>query len=145
MRSLGGRESGQNVLQIVKGIYLEALAGLDDAHDCGSSLSAFFGAGKEPVLSAKNHRLDAALTGVVAYVHEGMLEVNQESGPSIESVRDGFSKLSLRRFEVFDFIEPSFELLNFWFCTPLSQLHSVGIRKRFGNLLDVEKTFDHSH
>ena len=66
LRSLGGWKSGQNIFEIFAGIDVEALASLNQAHDCGSGLAAFFRAGEQPVFSTEHHRLDAAFAAVVA-------------------------------------------------------------------------------
>ena len=52
MRSLRRRESGQHILYVFKRIDAETLASLDEAHDGGSGMSAFLGAGEKPVTPA---------------------------------------------------------------------------------------------
>lgn len=82
MRSLGRGEPGQDILHVSEGIDLEALACFDDAHYCSGSLTALFGAGKEPITPAEHHRFDAPFTGVVGNVDKGMIQGKPEERAS---------------------------------------------------------------
>ena len=126
--SFGRRKPGQHILHVFKGIDVKALAGLDDTHDRGGSVTTFFGAGKQPVAPTEHHRLDATFTGIIADFNERMVKVNQKSGPAIESVRDGISKFGFWQFNELLFVEPGFEQIEFRLCQPFGASLCVQLR-----------------
>ena len=145
MRSFGGGKSGQNIFQILKWIDAEALASFDQAHDSYGSVSAFFGAGEQPVFTTQNQRLDASLAAVVADFHERMLKVDLKCRPAIEGVRNCFAKLGFRQGDQLGFVEPVFEHEELRLSEPLSEVKALSTRERSCDPLDVEQAFDHSH
>jgi len=145
LRSLGRREPGQHILDVFKRIDAKTLASFDDTHDGGSGVTTFFRASKEPVAPAEHHGLDAAFTGVVADFNEGMVEVNQKSRPTIESIRDCFAKFCLWQYDKLRFIEAVFEESDFRLCQSLAQIFAFRFRERCRHSLNVKETFDHSH
>ena len=72
-------------------------------------MPTFFRAGEKPVASADDQGLYATFTGIVTNLYEGMVKVDQKSGPAIEGVGDSFAKFSFWQLDKFCLIEPGFE------------------------------------
>jgi hypothetical protein len=145
LRSLGGWKSGQNIFEIFAGIDVEALASLNQAHDCGSGLASFFGTGEQPVFSTDDHRFDVAFATVVADFDEGMIEVNEQSRPAIEGVRNGFTELCLGWLEKSCFVKPFFQHCDLGLGQPLAQIHTFRRWQGFCKSFDVKETLDEAH
>ncbi len=107
LRSLGRRESGQNIFHIFKRIDAQALASFDNAHDRGGGITTFFGTGKEPIASAEHHWLNATFTSIIANFYKRVVQVDQKSSPAIERVRDGFSQFCFWQLSNFCFFKES--------------------------------------
>jgi hypothetical protein len=143
--SLGRRKPGQNIFEILAGIDVEALASFDQAHDGCSGLTTFLRAGKKPITSTEHHRFDASFASVVADFDEGMIEVNEQSRPAIERIRDCFSKFSLGEYDRFLFIKPFFKHFDLGTSQALAQIISFGSRKCCCQALNVKETLDDAH
>lgn len=98
LRNLRGGGTSEHILHVLEGIYVQALAGFDQAQDCSGSFSTLFGAGEEPVTAAENQRLYAAFATVFTNFDIGMIEAYKESRPAIEGVSNRFTEFCFGKF-----------------------------------------------
>jgi len=145
LRGFGGGESGEHVLHVLEGVDAQPLARLNQAHECRGGLTSFFRTREEPVASANYHGLDTALAGVIADFNEGVVEVDEQSRPAVQCVRNCVSEFCFGWFEEFGFIEPSFQQRQFWLRQPLAQVLSFSRRQSCCDPLNVEQAFDDPH
>lgn len=145
LRSFRGREASKNILQVLEGINLEALACFDQAHDCRSCFSTFLGAGEEPISAAEHHRLHAAFAAVVTDFDKVVIEVYEKRGPTVERICDGLAEFCLWKHRVFCFIQPGFEKFNFRFCEALANIDALFWSQSCSDALNVEEAFDDAH
>jgi transposase-like protein len=145
LRHIGGGESAQHILDVLKRIDAPALTGLDDAHDRRCSPTAFFGAFEKPIAPTNHHGLDASLTSVVANFNIRVIEVGQKRGPAVKRVRNCIFEFALWQLAGFHFVEPVFEHQHFRSCNSLAEMVALIFRKRRCNTFNVEEAFDQAH
>ena len=145
LRSLCGGEPGQHVLHVLEWINVQALAGFDQAHDGRSRLSTLFRASEQPVAPRNDHWLDVAFAGIIANLDKRVPQVDQQSRPAVERIRNGIGKLCFRRFDQLLLIEPFFQQQDFWFCQSLAKVGTLRCSERHRKSFDIEQALNDAH
>lgn len=145
MGSFSIRQPGKYVLEIGNRVYAEALTSFDQTQDRCSGSSALFRAGKEPVPSREDYWFNAALAPVIRDFHKGIVDVNLQSVPAIESVSNGFAKFCFRQYQPRLFKEPVSQKRQLWFGKSLPEIETVFRRETCGNAFNIKEAFDYAH
>jgi len=100
------RQSGEDVLYIVKRIDFVKAAGLNDRHPNSCGATTLDGAGEEPVILSKHRWSQSIFGSVVVTGYESGFGVVAQGCPLIVQVRDGLAQGTLRRDIRFLLVDP---------------------------------------